>query len=138
MDITSGFEPLIPGSSPGRCTSYNCGYGLVVEHVLAKDETGVRFPLPAQKTRKAGFIQSFLFSIERVEGSNCFDPVGNRKPQPCRKATGEVGSRPCEAGVVTDSAKTPLFINEAKHIFLNPEDLPEATIRSVRRLRSAG
>lgn len=25
----------------------NCGYGLVVEHVLAKDETGVRFSLPA-------------------------------------------------------------------------------------------
>ncbi len=24
------------------------GYGLVVEHVLAKDETGVRFSLPAQ------------------------------------------------------------------------------------------
>ena len=27
----------------------NCGYGLVVEHVLAKDETGVRFSLPAPK-----------------------------------------------------------------------------------------
>ena len=25
------------------------GYGLVVEHVLAKDETGVRFSLAAQK-----------------------------------------------------------------------------------------
>ena len=25
----------------------SCGYGLVVEHVLAKDETGVRFSLPA-------------------------------------------------------------------------------------------
>lgn len=25
-----------------------CGHGLVVEHVLAKDETGVRFSLPAQ------------------------------------------------------------------------------------------
>ena len=24
-----------------------CGYGLVVEHVLAKDETGVRFSLAA-------------------------------------------------------------------------------------------
>ena len=24
-----------------------CGHGLVVEHVLAKDETGVRFSLPA-------------------------------------------------------------------------------------------
>ena len=25
------------------------GYGLVVEHILAKDETGVRFSLPAPK-----------------------------------------------------------------------------------------
>ncbi len=25
-----------------------CGIGLVVEHVLAKDETGVRFSYPAQ------------------------------------------------------------------------------------------
>lgn len=25
-----------------------CGVGLVVEHVLAKDETGVRFSYPAQ------------------------------------------------------------------------------------------
>ena len=28
---------------------FNCGYGLVVEHVLAKDETGVRFSLAAPK-----------------------------------------------------------------------------------------
>ncbi len=28
---------------------YGCGIGLVVEHVLAKDETGVRFSYPAQK-----------------------------------------------------------------------------------------
>ena len=27
----------------------NSGVGLVVEHVLAKDETGVRFSYPAQK-----------------------------------------------------------------------------------------
>ena len=36
-----------------RKNNYNlatkkCGVGLVVEHVLAKDETGVRFPYPAQ------------------------------------------------------------------------------------------
>ena len=29
------------------------GYGLVVERVLAKDETRVRFPVAAQKTRNA-------------------------------------------------------------------------------------
>lgn len=29
-----------------------CGIGLVVEHVLAKDETGVRFSYPAQKLMK--------------------------------------------------------------------------------------
>ena len=28
------------------------GYGLVVEHVLAKDETGVRFSLPALGANK--------------------------------------------------------------------------------------
>ena len=28
----------------------DCGHGLVVEHVLAKDETGVRFSLAAQQT----------------------------------------------------------------------------------------
>ena len=27
----------------------SCGHGLVVEHVLAKDETGVRFSLAAPK-----------------------------------------------------------------------------------------
>ncbi len=30
-------------------TFLNCGHGLVVEHVLAKDETGVRFSLAALK-----------------------------------------------------------------------------------------
>ena len=29
-----------------------CGHGLVVEHVLAKDETGVRFSLAAQKSNR--------------------------------------------------------------------------------------
>ncbi len=33
------------------CKEYFCGHGLVVEHVLAKDETGVRFSLPAQDVR---------------------------------------------------------------------------------------
>lgn len=32
---------------------YRRGYGLVVECVLAKDETGVRFSLPAQGAREA-------------------------------------------------------------------------------------
>ena len=30
-------------------TELDCGYGLVVERVLAKDEIGVRFPVSAQK-----------------------------------------------------------------------------------------
>ena len=33
-----------------KIIKYYCGYGLVVEHVLAKDETGVRFSLAAQKS----------------------------------------------------------------------------------------
>ena len=64
MDITAGFEPAVPGSSPGGSTKekvyaivFNVrGYGLVVEHVLAKDETGVRFSLSAQ--RVSNFRQS--------------------------------------------------------------------------------
>jgi hypothetical protein len=53
MDITRGFGPRIVGSSPAGGASEIidlptiCGYGLVVEHVLAKDETGVRFSLSA-------------------------------------------------------------------------------------------
>ncbi len=58
MDIIIDFGSIVGGSSPSGCTrilksSYliynieNCGYGLVVECVLAKDETGVRFSLPA-------------------------------------------------------------------------------------------
>ena len=35
-----------------------CGYGLVVEHVLAKDETGVRFSYPAQKYNKVFFVKN--------------------------------------------------------------------------------
>lgn len=65
MDITAVFGTVVGGSNPSGSTSnsrkqqscknvrisYNfghCGYGLVVEHVLAKDETRVRFPLAAQ------------------------------------------------------------------------------------------
>lgn len=33
------------------------GYGLVVEHVLAKDETGVRFSLPALGASKINCLQ---------------------------------------------------------------------------------
>ena len=66
MDITAGFEPAVPGSSPGGSTKrkvcaivFNvCGYGLVVEHILAKDETGVRFSLSAQR-----FSQSPHFPV---------------------------------------------------------------------------
>ena len=66
MDITTVFGTVILGSNPGRCTLLQdnkplrglfvgsiykigriCGYGLVVECVLAKDETRVRFSLPA-------------------------------------------------------------------------------------------
>jgi hypothetical protein len=70
MDITTVFGTVVVGSSPAGSTDYRgiwsfrkfvynshvavlkvferlCGYGLVVEHVLAKDETGVRFSLPA-------------------------------------------------------------------------------------------
>jgi hypothetical protein len=66
MDITTVFGTVILGSNPGGCTRLvswrwrllfniiaiaiicECGIGLVVEYVLAKDETRVRFPYPAQ------------------------------------------------------------------------------------------
>ena len=56
MDITADFGSAIPGSNPGEGTRNKSirhdtmsrgGHGLVVERVLAKDETGVRFSLPA-------------------------------------------------------------------------------------------
>lgn len=60
MDITTDFGSVILGSNPGRGTGnkngqhvimLRGGYGLVVERVLAKDETGVRFSLSAQKSK---------------------------------------------------------------------------------------
>src|SRR3989344_5629389 len=42
-----------------------CGYGLVVEHVLAKDETGVRFSLPAHS----------------LVLSSCFSPTCEKRHQ---------------------------------------------------------
>ncbi len=90
MDITSGFEPLIPGSSPGRCTSYNCGYGLVVEHVLAKDETGVRFPLPAQNEKILAFAR--VFSFIRISG----DRTGKGSGKHLFSRGGRQGDSPSE------------------------------------------
>lgn len=58
MDITSVFGTAVLGSSPGRCTDKS-GYGLVVEYVLAKDETRVRFSLPAQINN--GFISILCY-----------------------------------------------------------------------------
>lgn len=49
MDITTVFGTVILGSNPGGCTAKGVsGYSLVVERILAKDESGVRFSLPAQ------------------------------------------------------------------------------------------
>ena len=50
MDITTVFGTVIGGSNPPGDTREiedHRGYGLVVEYVLAKDETGVRLSLPA-------------------------------------------------------------------------------------------
>ena len=70
MDITTVFGTVVVGSNPAertrlgdfadesltiadkRFVCYNlphCGYGLVVEYVLAKDGTRVRFSLPAPR-----------------------------------------------------------------------------------------
>lgn len=43
------YIPYILPNESYKCIMYNnSGYGLVVEYVLAKDESGVRFSLPAQ------------------------------------------------------------------------------------------
>lgn len=39
-----------------------CGVGLVVEHVLAKDETGVRFSYAAQRM-SLSFIKTFTHNV---------------------------------------------------------------------------
>ncbi len=56
-----------------------CGYGLVVEHDLAKVETGVRFSLPAQiqKNTHVGCFSVFV----RVKTHLCAS-VGESKPFP--------------------------------------------------------
>src|SRR3989344_5680292 len=41
-----------------------CGYGLVVERVLAKDEIGVRFPVSAQTTCAPARIRTWNSSSE--------------------------------------------------------------------------
>ena len=60
MDITTVFGTVIGGSNPPGDISggggenqlgKKGGYGLVVEHILAKDETGVQFSLPAYQTK---------------------------------------------------------------------------------------
>lgn len=71
MDIIPVFGTVVGGSNPSGCTRFGnsqfldiiskqCGYGLVVECVLAKDETGVRFSLPAQPV-----LYSRLFIFDR-------------------------------------------------------------------------
>lgn len=75
MDITSVFGTVVLGSSPGGCTNniikllqgrfgYS-RYGLVVEYVLAKDETRVRFPLSAQKRYKKTFCVDTIKDMDR-------------------------------------------------------------------------
>ena len=49
--------------------SYKCGVGLVVEHVLAKDETGVRFSYAAHYVtiEFCGVIGKLLCLCRRIE-----------------------------------------------------------------------
>lgn len=68
MDITSVFGTVVLGSSPGRCTS--CGIGLVVEYVLAKDETRVRFSYSAQNV---SFIRPSIGQILGINVDNYGD-----------------------------------------------------------------
>lgn len=68
MDITSGFEPLIPGSSPGgRTVEKESEYSLMVERLVANQTAGVRFPLLAPKTQGPDALALWLL---------CFTAIG--------------------------------------------------------------
>ena len=86
MDITTVFGTVVVGSNPAEGTSrrtdllgnfkvlvYNgsqCGYGLVVECVLAKDETRVRFSLPAQNQNRSASCWSILIFGRSIRESH--------------------------------------------------------------------
>ena len=65
-----------------------CGYGLVVEYILAKDESGVRFSLPAQNNEHKAKLCAIMFFIADRE---------NRRPEAVYK-TSEVSA--CRQGGV--------------------------------------
>ena len=96
MDITPVFGTVSGGSNPSESTLSgvfwqkkrksvrifrnkvlrflkHCGHGLVVEHVLAKDETGVRFSLPAPFE-----ISHILWMLLVKTVDNSVDYVGKR------------------------------------------------------------
>lgn len=61
-------------SRVGTLEKLTCGYGLVVEHDLAKVETGVRFSLSAQRVKRRNFSSAYerasgyvLISAQRVK-----------------------------------------------------------------------
>ena len=49
-----------------------CEYSLVVEHVLAKDEMGVRFPLPAHQNEPPVWVAFVLSAAGRKSKLLCF------------------------------------------------------------------
>gem|GEM_PF-4146076 len=55
----------------------DCGYGLVVEHVLAKDEIRVRFPVPAHNENTA--LWSCIFIITHVHPEGLEPPIQRPK-----------------------------------------------------------
>ena len=66
----SGFESWRARSgAPARIrvSGRVCGYSLVVEHVLAKDETRVRFSLSAQNTKTLGFFWCFCVYVWNID-----------------------------------------------------------------------
>ncbi len=58
----------------------------MVEHVLAKDEMGVRFSLPAQPPETPFPRTVFLLLLCGVEKANYFAFVENRKAESCLKS----------------------------------------------------
>ena len=64
-DVKAGL-PLSADRQVPKCNEG--GYGLVAEHVLAKDETGVRFSLPAQYETFSALARQFPFGFQKSCG----------------------------------------------------------------------
>lgn len=93
----------------------------MVTHQAHNLRTAVRVG-PPQQNRKTPNLGVFLFCEE--ENKNCFLFVPTRKPEPCRKATSEAGSRKFSA--------RKLFVTERPPATIRLSQILETRFRIVR------